>query len=88
MLIIRYKDKVGNKFFVVDTEVETPALSLVTNLDRSRSTIQVSGAGGLSRIVHWIRMFALRFSHRARRRSCSYSPCPKEGTCSTESKSC
>ena len=23
MLIIRYKDKVGNKFFVVDTEVES-----------------------------------------------------------------
>ena len=48
----------------------------------------MSGAGGLSRIAHWIRMFALRFSHRARRRSCACSPCPKEGTCSTESKSC
>ena len=87
MLIIRYKDKVGNKFFVVDTEVESLlSRNSCTKLDRSRSTIQVSGAGGLSRIVHWIRMFALRFSHRARRRSCSCSPCPKEGTCSTESK--
>ena len=33
-------------------------------------------------------MFARYVSHRASRRSCACSPCPKEGTRATESKSC
>ena len=39
-------------------------------------------------MVHWIRMFARYVSHRASRRSCACSPCSKEGTRATESKSC
>ena len=44
MLIIRYKDKVGNKFFVVDTEVE-PLLSAnsCTKLGLPKRVYQLTG---------------------------------------------
>ena len=72
--------------------MEIPALSWSAEKSlspgKSRSTIKASGVGGLSRIVHRIRMFTRYISHRTGRRSHACSPSPKEGTSSPESKSC
>ena len=95
-LTARYKDQVENvKFFVLDTEVESVLsgnsclkLGLLKRVYQLTATIQASGARGLSRIVHGIRMFARYVSHRASRRGCACNPCPKEGTRATESKRC
>ena len=90
----RYKDQVENvNFFVVDTEVESvlsgnSCLKLGLLKRVHELTGQASGALGLSRIVHGMRMFARYASHRANRRRCACSPCPKEGTRATESKNC